>query len=85
MVKKRWTLVITSAVKMANGRKYPTPQGISFKFNEWNEFIKVAQKCIQNIQKYIPVNPVFWMKIDQGMMLIHVRSAKQRCGNLLQG
>ena len=30
--------------KMANGKKYPTPQGISFRFNEWNEFIKVAQK-----------------------------------------
>ena len=28
--------------KMANGKKYPTPQGISF--NEWNEFIKVAQR-----------------------------------------
>ena len=57
--------------KIANGRKYATPQGISFRFNEWNEFIKVAQKCIQNIQKYVPV-----IKIDQVMMLIHVRSAR---------
>ena len=35
--------------KMANGRKYPTPQGISFKFNEWDEFIKVAQRIFRNI------------------------------------
>ena len=28
--------------KMAIGKKYPTPQGISFRFNEWNEFIKVT-------------------------------------------
>ena len=62
--------------KMANGRKYATAQGISLRFNEWNEFIKVAQKCIQNIQKYIPVNPAFWIKIDQGMMSIHVKSAR---------
>ena len=27
--------------KIANGRKYATPQGISFRFNEWNEFIKM--------------------------------------------
>ena len=29
--------------KTANGKKYPTPEGISFKFNEWDQFIKVAQ------------------------------------------
>ena len=32
--------------------------------------------CIQNIQKYIFVNPVFWMKIDQGTRSTLVRSAK---------
>ena len=63
--------------KMANGRKYPTPQGISFKLNEWNEFIKVAQKMYTEYSEIYTVNPVFWMKIDQGMMSIHVRSAKQ--------
>ena len=37
-----------------------------------------------DIQIYIPVNPAFWIKIDQGMMLIHVRSARL-IQNLLQG
>ena len=30
--------------KTGNGKKYPTPEGISFKFSEWEDFIKVAQK-----------------------------------------
>ena len=53
--------------KTANGKKYPTPEGISFKFNEWDQFIKVAQRIIQNTQRYIPVNLIFWIKIDQTM------------------
>ena len=29
---------------VANGKRYPTPEGVSFKFNEWDEFIKVVQR-----------------------------------------
>ena len=38
--------------KTANGKRYPTPEGISFKFNECNEFIKVAQRYTEYSEIY---------------------------------
>ena len=43
--------------KMANGKKYPTPQGISFRCNEWNEFIKVAQKMYSEYSEIYTCEP----------------------------
>ena len=54
--------------KTANGKRYPTLEGISFKFNEWNEFINVAQRMYTEYSKCILVNPVFRMKIDLDMI-----------------
>ena len=43
--------------KMANGRKYATPQGISLRFNERNEFIKVAQKMYSEYSEIYTCEP----------------------------
>ena len=43
--------------KMVNGKKYPTPQRISFRFNEWNEFIKVAQKMYTEYSEIYTCEP----------------------------
>ena len=41
----------------ANGKKYPTPEGIPFKFNEWNEFIKVAQRMYTEYSEIYSCEP----------------------------
>ena len=43
--------------KTANGKKYPTAQGMSFKFNEWDEFIKVAQKMYSEYTEIYTCEP----------------------------
>ena len=43
--------------KTANGKKYPTAQGMSFKFNEWDEFIKVAQKMYSEYSEIYTCEP----------------------------
>ena len=43
---------------MENGKqKYATPQGISFRFNEWNEFIKVAQQMYSEYSEIYTCEP----------------------------
>ena len=41
----------------ANGKRYPTPEGISFKFNEWYEFIKVAQRMYSEYTEIYSYQP----------------------------
>ena len=41
----------------ANGKRYPTPEGISFKFNEWYEFIKVAQRMYSEYTEIYSCQP----------------------------
>ena len=43
--------------KTANGKRYPTPEGISFKFNEWDEFIKVAQRIYTEYSEIYSCEP----------------------------
>ena len=61
---------------MANGRKYATPQVFLFRFNEWNEFIKVAQKMYSEYSEIYNCEPCILDQDSSGMMLIHVRSAR---------
>ena len=41
----------------ANGKRYPTPEGVSFKFNEWDEFIKVAQRMYSEYTEIYSCQP----------------------------
>ena len=41
----------------ANGKRYPTPQGVSFKFNEWDKFIKVAQRMYSEYTEIYSCQP----------------------------
>ena len=41
----------------SNGKRYPTPQGISFNFSEWDEFIKVAQRMYSEYTEIYSCQP----------------------------
>ena len=47
----------------ANGKRYPTPEGISFKFNEWDEFVKVAQGMYSEYTEIYSCQPCI---LDEG-------------------
>ena len=43
--------------KLANGKKYPAPEGVSFSFNKWNEFIKVGQRMYSEYTEIYSCQP----------------------------